>query len=303
MIRIATLPMQAAMRDLLVDQGNALQDATMRKASGKRLSSFAELGADTGRNLATRTLLAQYEGQKVVLDRVDTALALYKTRLGEIDTAASSLRTVLLKGIGTGDIQSIMSEAEAAFGRFRESINAADDGTLIFAGGRTDTPPLGPNRLSDMATIDPATLFANDDFRRSARLSDGYEMRYGIVASDFGQPFATAFKILATLGPVGPDGKATREQLDKMGQARVAIDDGLKLLRTADANNGNSQARVDDIVSHLAERSDLLTKALSDMEDADDGALSMEITTRDAMYKSSLAAFRMVNSVSLADYL
>jgi flagellar hook-associated protein 3 FlgL len=293
--------MQNLMQSAMLRTQRSLADAQEQLSTTKKVQSYSDLGGDSGRVLSARTMLAQYDAQSRVASTVGTTLSFYQSRLGEIDTTASSLRETLLNAIATGNAPDLVGEASAAFDQFKAAMNAADGGKPLFAGGQTGTPPLVPQTLADTAGLDPNAAFTNDDTRLSASIAPGENVTFGIVATDFGKNFIQAFRTLAEIGPV--DARPTQAQIDAMSTAVSQLDAGLADLRVSDARNGNMQNRVDDLVTRSTDRSNLLTSAVGDVEDADLGQVAIDISLRKTLLESSYSAFSQINGLSLTNYL
>jgi flagellar hook-associated protein 3 FlgL len=301
MTRIATVPMQTLMQSAMLRTQRSLADAQEQLSTTKKVQSYADLGSDSGRVLSARSMLAQYDAQSRVASRVDTTLSFYQSRLGEIDTSISALRKTLLDVIGTGNASDLVGDASATFNQFKAAVNAADGGEYLFAGGQTGTAPLVPQTLADTVGLDPNAAFTNDQTRLSARIAPDEDLSFGIVASDFGKNFISAFRTLAEMGPVGE--RPTQAQIDAMTQAVSQMDAGLADLRVSDAGNGRAQNRVDDMAKRADDRTLLLTSAVGDVEDADMGQVAIDISLRKTLLESSYSAFAQINGLSLANYL
>lgn len=301
MTRIATIPMQTVMQSAMLRTQRSLAEAQEQLSTTKKVQSYADLGADSGRVLSARTMLAQYEAQERIASRVDTTLSFYQSRLGQIDTATSALRKTLLDIIGTGNAADINGEASAAFDQFKAAMNAAEGGDFIFAGGATGAPPLVPQTFADTVGLDPNVAFTNDQTRLTATIAPGEDMSFGIVASDFGKNFVQAFRTLAEMGPT--DARPTQAQIDLMVKAVGEIDAGLADLRVSDARNGRAQNRIEDTIKAAKDREILLKSAVGAVEDADLGQVAIDISLRKTLLESSYSAFAQINGLSLANYL
>lgn len=301
MTRIATVPMQQAMQSAMLRNQQSLADAQEQLNTTKKVQSYADLGTDANRVLSARTMLSQYDAQSRISKRVDTTLSFYESRLGEVNDTASKLRETLLNAIATGNAPDIQGEAGAAFDQFKAAVNAADGGQPIFAGGQTGTPPLVPQTLADTVGLDPNLAFTNDDTRLSARIAPGEDLSFGIVASDFGKNFVQAFRTIAEIGPVNL--RPTQAQIDAMSKAVGELDAGLADLRATDAANGRAQNRVDDLTKLATDRTNMLTSAVGDVEDADMGQVAIDISLRKTLLESSYSAFAQINGLSLINYL
>jgi len=301
MTRIATMTMQRQYQALLMQQQQKLADVTVQVSSQKKVNDYAGMGADTGRVISARSMLEQMEAQGRITGRVKSQLSFYQSRMSEIDTAMSALRTSITDALGTGNAPTMTSDAEATFAQFRAAINAADDGLPIFAGSNTEQKPLPLSTLADTVGVDANTIFTNDERRITGQVAPGQTMQYGIVATDFGKPFVEAFRTIAELGTL--PARPTQAQLDELAKAKTFIEQGLEQLRSADALNGRNQVRVDDVVTRSKDREIVLRTAISDVEDANAAEVETELIARRNLLESSLSAYKIVNSISLVNFL
>ncbi len=301
MTRISTLTIQSQFQATMVRQQQEMSETVVKVSTGKKVATYADIGADTGRVLTARSMLTQIEAQRGITDRVATSLSLYQARLSEMDQATSTLRAGILDAIGTGNAPTLIKDAEATFAQFRAAMNAADDGLPIFAGSRTDEQPLKAERLADVAGLDPDAAFTSDEVARTARVTPGLDLSYGIDAKEFGKKFIAAFRTIAELGTLPP--RPTQAQLDKLAIAKAQLDEGLVELRSVDARNGRAQNRVDEIVTRAEDRKIVLTSAVSEVEDANAASVETELLGRKKMLEASLNAYAMLNSISLSNYL
>jgi flagellar hook-associated protein 3 FlgL len=91
--------------------------------------------------------------------------------------------------------------------------------------------------------------------------------------------------------------------MSALQQAADAIRDGLKAVRSANAENGRKQAQLDALASRAEDRTIVLKAMVSDSEDADLGQVASELAQRQATLQASYSTFAQLSKLSLADYL
>jgi len=301
MIRFATVPFQRTLQGGINQAQAKLADTQLALNSGKKAQDLAGLGSGAVRTLTARSMLAREEAQSANAKLLGTTLSLYDTNITAVDTLGTELRQKLLTALGTGDGASLQGAIEGAFDQFRAAMNASDGDGALFAGGRGDTEPFGPRTLADTAGATTATAFANDGVRASARVGDGTDMTYGVVASEIGGGMLSAFRALAEAGPVGD--KPTAAQLDAMRAAITRIDEALPQVRSINAGNGQRQARLETMQDRGQARADLLQAYVSDAEDADYGQIATDLASQKTVLQASFSVFSQLSGLSLVSYL
>jgi flagellar hook-associated protein 3 FlgL len=128
MARVATIPLQRTLSDAIQRSQEKLAITQAQLSTGKKATTFADLGTETVRNLSAHSMLARQEAQATVAKRVGTSLSLYQGSLEAIDTAASGLRVDLLDAIGTGRADGLQEAIQSAFDQYRTSLNLSEGG-------------------------------------------------------------------------------------------------------------------------------------------------------------------------------
>lgn len=301
MTRVATIPLQRTMSGAIQRSQQALANSQLQLNTGKKAQDFAGLGTETVRVLSARAMLVRLEAHTTVAGRVDTTLALYDAHITGLDNSAADLRQKLLTTIGTGKGPGLQDAIEDAFADFRNALNASEGGLPMFAGSQTGTAPLKPATLADTIGLNPADAFANDHVRAAARVSDGIDVEFGIVASDIGTKLVQAFRTLAEAGPIGE--VPTAAQLTALRQAVGEIDAGLTEVRAVNGENGRTQNHVETLGKRAEERALLMEELVGKSENADLGQVAIDLAQRKSTLEASYSVFSQLSGLSLVNFL
>jgi len=301
MTRVATIPLQTTLSGAIMRAQQDLATSQMQLNTKKKATDYAGLGLDAVRTLSARSMLVTQETYQTNISRVSTTLSLYQANLEQIDSSLGDLREELFNAIGTGNSPGLQGMIEEAFKGLRASLNATEAGKYLFAGSQNATAPFLPEKLEDIAGIDPEEAFANDDVRQSTRAGEGVDVQYGIGASDVAKKLITAFQALAEAGPIGDT--LTEEQTKALTDAIELFDAGVADVRTVNAQNGRRQAQVETLETRAEDRVKLLTEVIGSVEDADMGQVALDITQRQTILQASYSVFAQLNSMSLANFL
>jgi flagellar hook-associated protein 3 FlgL len=301
MSRVATIPLQRTMADAIARSQEKLAITQQRLSTGKKATDFADLGTETVRNLSAHSMLARQQSEATVAKRVGTTLSLYQGHIEGIEQTASDLRGDILTAIGTGKAAGLQEAIEAAFHQMRTSLNASEGGTPLFAGTQTGTNPFTPSKLSDLAGLDSADAFRNDDIRASARVADGVDVTYGIGASSIAGKLYNAFRTLAEAGGISET--PSEAQLAALNKAVGELETGLVDVRTVNADNGRRQTQVEALATRGEQRSLLLQSVIEQNEDADLGQVAVDLAQQKTVLQASYSVFAQLSDLSLVRYL
>lgn len=301
MTRVATIPNQRVLFEAINRSQQKLAQTQLQMATGRKAQDFAALGVEAVRNLSARTLVARQEAHGAVANRLQTTLAIVDANIGGVEESMQSLSSELLKAVGTGRALGVQEAIEEAFQRFRYGMNSDEGGLPLFAGTRTDTLPFQPETLADTIGLATADAFANDNVKAQARVADGLNVEYGILASELGGTLFEAFRTLAEAGPIGDP--PTAAQLTAMTQAFDQIGDGLTTLRGINAENGRRQAQVETLATRAEDRTLILKKLIAKNEDADMAEVASELVQRKTALEASYTVFSQLSGLSLVNFI
>ncbi|UYY59705.1 flagellin [Sphingomonas sp. S2-65] len=301
MARVATIPLQRTLSDAIQRSQEKLAITQAQLSTGKKATTFADLGTETVRNLSAHSMLARQEAQATVAKRVGTSLSLYQGSLEAIDTAASGLRVDLLDAIGTGRADGLQEAIQSAFDQYRTSLNLSEGGAPLFGGSQSTGEPFTPKTLADVAGTDVTAAFQDDDVRATARVSDGVDLSYGISASSAGKDLYAAFRTLAQISSL-PE-KLDASQIDALKTAMGQLDKGLSSTRSVNAENGRKQSQVEGLTKRNEERALLLSGVIENNEDADLGQVAIDLAQQKTVLQASYSVFSQLSELSLVNYL
>ncbi|MCD2324212.1 flagellin [Sphingomonas sp. IC-56] len=301
MARVATIPLQRTLSDAIMRSQEKLAVTQAQLSTGKKATTYADLGTETVRNLSAHSMLARQEAQSTVAKRVDTSLSLYQGSLEGIDTATSELRVDVLNAIGTGKADGLQEAVQSAFSQFRSALNLSEGGAPLFGGSQTVGDPFIPASLAEVAATDADAAFQDDGIKSSARIADGVDLTYGISASSAGKDLYAAFRTLAQAGPFGET--PTEDQITALKTAMDQIDKGLTSTRSVNAENGRKQAQLETMTKRNDERALLLSGVIESNEDADLGQVAIDLAQQKAVLEASYSVFSQLSSLSLVNYI
>lgn len=301
MSRVATIPMQRVLFDAIGRSQRKLADTQVQMATGKKAKDFAALGVEAIRNLSARTLVARQEAHGAVANRLQTTLAIVDANINGVEESMTSLNTEILKAVGTGRALGLQEAIEEAFQRFRYGMNSDEGGLPLFAGTQTSEPPFRPETLADTVGLATADAFGNDTVKAQARVADGLNVEYGMLASELGAGLFEAFRTLAEAGPITDP--PTAAQVTALTNSIGQIRDGLTAMRTLNAENGRRQAQIETLATRAQDRTLILKELIAKNEDADMAEVASELVQRKTALEASYTVFAQLSGLSLVNFI
>jgi flagellar hook-associated protein 3 FlgL len=280
---------------------NKLSETQLQLATGTRAQDYADLGTEAVRTLTARSLLARQEAHNTVAKRLGTTLTIQDANISSVESSTDSMRVEVLKAIGTGQSPGLQEAIDAAFQQVRAALNANEGGVPLFAGSQTGELPFKPQSLADLASMPAADAFTNDGVRAKARVAEGLDVEFGVLASDLGSKIMDGFRILAQAGPFGE--KVTPDQTAALNDAMKQIEDGLTQVRSINAENGRKHAQIETLEGRAEDRTLLLNELISRNEDADLAQVASDLTQRRTVLEASYSVFSRLSDLNLMQFL
>jgi flagellar hook-associated protein 3 FlgL len=297
---------QSALLNILAGQ-NRQAKAQSQVSTGKVADDLKGYGVNADSLTATRTLRTRIEGHISNAKMLSSTLEVQDQALGQLADAAQGARGAIAEAVATGSAEGLMTALQGFLGQAVDSLNTEYQGRHLFAGGQTDTEPVGPLNLADLTAAPTiASLFSNDQLKVVSRLDDKLTVSTNFLASDLGTDLFGALKAVEALnqGPSGPlQGTLTQAQSTALQGMLGTFDSAWSDLNEAVAQNGGLQNRVETIQSALEDRQIALTHVLGDMTDVDMAAAVSRLQLAQTAVQASAQVFATLQGSSLLDAL
>ena len=295
MNRIADLAQSHRIGSLILAAQSRVHENQIAVSSGKAARRFSEIARDAtllvGAKDARARLERHVKDNELVIGRLQVA----DGALEDLARLAERLRTLLIQRLnGGGESLPLDVEAGQMLAEAVNELNAAFDGRHLFAGSRTDAPPVALD--GPITEADPALYYRGDSVTLSVQADTGLQIAYGITADR--PAFA---ELLAALGnaAAGHAGNG-RDQLNAaLEQAGRALD-GTADLR---GENGAVMRRIEAV--NDGHRGTLLyfDETVSRIEDADLPAAMTRLVRDQTALEAAFTVVGRLSALSLADFL
>jgi flagellar hook-associated protein 3 FlgL len=296
--RIGDFAQNQRITDALLGARTRSRDLQAQLSSGKVADRFADLAPDAVRLTAAKSGLGAAQnyihGNELVVGR----LQVMEGAVGSIFELGSKVRAMLVQRLSDGAGQPGVIEPEAALmlDQVMSALNADLDGRYLFAGSRTDTPPvaLGPAFTGFGGPDD--TYYQGDAVALTVRADDDLAFTCGMTADRAGfEDLVGAMRTVVEADAV--DDRALLEgALDLINRALPEIA-GYR------AELGSRQARLEDVKAVHMDAEVYLQREVSDVEDVDLADAVTRMTQQQVLIESAMATIGRLSQLSLADFL
>jgi flagellar hook-associated protein 3 FlgL len=303
MSRIATFSAsQSAIMDLMRTQ-RTLFETQQQLTTGKKASDLKGVGHQAESLSAARAAMVRAESFQEAGIRATARLDASATALESLGDAASDLRTALTSKNGSF----LMLQVEEAYYASVNALNTKLGNSYIFAGTRSDSPPIEATELSDLLPMGSAAeAFLNNDRRPQVRVDQNINQNVGMLASDVGGDLFASFKAIADFN-AGVNGPFTDPMTDAQETLiRAELQNVLTALdgiHTSAGQNGIAQSNVDKIVQSHADRHVFLEQMLGSLEDVDMAEAATRFQQAQTALDVSAKTFATLSQVSLLPFL
>lgn len=286
---------------------NRLADLQRQISSGYKEETLAGYGASSTQLLSARAVIAQAEARAQQGRELQPRLAVQDAALGLAADSTLGLIQSIENALANNDGILVAEALGQRFDEIASALNQSDNGTYLFAGERTDTAPITVDTIEELAGLTTvAEAFRNGDRSQRLSLGDGAEVIVGPLASDIATGlFETLreFKRLINSEGGSLSSPLTGAQRDTLLATLDALKGERTTLLSAQARNGNVQARIEAHIETQENRSQLFTKVLGETADADLAEVSTELVAVQSQYEAVASVFATLRELTLLNFL
>lgn len=299
MTRVSSNSIQQSTIESIGRAQEKMSTLQLQLATGKKASSFRDLGADTTKTLTARTALDRTQAFQGVGKQLTNTLNLYDIKFGQLNTLGDNLKAALAQK-NDGQSTSLQLAAEQAFVEFRSILISDDAGFPMFS------PPKGEGEAFKLTTLTDAVqtddqAFGTSTGKNSTLVAEGVSIAYGADARTTGSEMLAAFRTLANVWPLSSP--LTSAQSSAIDTAVTQINQAQLGINALTSENGANIKRLADIDDLANRRSDTLNQIVSSYEDANMAEVAGKISQQKSLLESSYALFSQLSGLSLVNYL
>ncbi len=307
MTRVSTAGQsQILIQSMLRNQTRTFDDQ-LQITTGKRAQDFGDLGNDAVTALGARAFRDRTGTFRDVIKTVEGRLSANDVQVGGLLDIARDMRQELLTFVAQDQALSFDEVLQSAFGAISSALNTKIGGQFIFAGSKTDVPPVTSDQISDLiAAVAAGDLIVNDNKPAVARISDGVELQFGLLASDIATPLFESIKRLAEFdaGVNGPlDGPLTAVQRAFLETELALMDQAVDTAQKFQVENGLRQNRILAIDQQHSDTEGFLEIFISEVEDVNLAEAISRLNLDETALEASFRTFGALANLNLLRFI
>tara|TARA_B100001939_G_scaffold484_1_gene457 strand:- start:1715 stop:2638 length:924 start_codon:yes stop_codon:yes gene_type:complete len=307
MTRVSSFGHQQMMLSSLLRNQEKVFDGQMTITTGKKEQQYSGFATQTNTLLGAKTVLTRTQSYINAGEYVDRQLRTNDVHLNALVSNAQDVRQAVLEAISMDETFALNEIMDQAFSSMVSALNTNIGGVYIFAGAKSDVPPVNARDITDLvAAASAQDLFQNDTRRAAAQVGQNTEMEYGLLASEVAGDIFAAFKNIADFnaGGGGPiDGKLTPAQRAFLEGELATLDSAIDTLQLFVARNGTRQANLEDILVEHKDEEAFLQIFISDIEDADLAEAITQLENNQVALQASYEITAQLSRLSLLNFL
>ncbi|WP_262696279.1 flagellin [Kordiimonas aquimaris] len=298
---------QLLIRNIFQNQ-QALFEDQRQVSTGKRVDDFKGLAGDTGTILGSRSFKSRIETYQQTIDTIRGKLNANDVQLGGIVTAAEELKENIQTVLANGNAQGFGELLEQTFRFSVNSLNTNIDGTYLFSGAETGTVPVNVSTLAELDTTEAAgstaDAFDNASIAFEARIADGVNLEFGLLASDVATSFFDEILALHRQDIATPfQGEIDPSQFSFLQNALQSLDSTIEELRLDQVSNGLSFERLEVVDEQHADSVVFLETFIADQEDVNIAEAVTRLNNDQVALEASFQAISSLNQLTLLRFL
>src|SRR3954471_20184740 len=308
--RVATNQQMQFFLGQLTQAGATLDKTQQQIASGKVATTYAGFGDQTQVLQATISATARNKAYQTATQLAVTQTDMQDTQLTSLADLAGQLKKAVGDAVANNDASALMTSVQGIFDQAVTILNSKDaNGDYLYAGGKTDTPPVTINSLSQLAALPSVSgAFANGDNKKSVQVADGLTVSYGVTASDVATGLLQAIQDVANFD-AGPSGNFTAATTLSAAQGNFltgAIGSATTVatsINNMTAANGNVYNRLQDAVGQQTSMDTLYKGFISNIQDTNMATAATQLSLNTTALQAALQVTATLNKLSLLNYL
>lgn len=290
-------------KKMLKDIGKSqseLIDVQRQISSGNKSDNFAGYSGQIKELTSLKAKISHteryIEDNNVIENRINSTA----TSIGSIIGAMDELQDLMVlrrKG-AVGETLGFKQQAESLLKTITYELNSNVGGRYLFAGAKTDTPPISDDPLATFDVNEPenAGYYQGDEIDISASIDDNMEMEYNVRADN--EAFQKMFKAVAV--SLEADQTSNDEML---GEALELINDSMDGLIKMKSSVEINLVTIREVNSQHEQRAIYWQQYADNIEKAD----ILEAATKSKMFETVLQAtfqtFSRISNLTLNNYL
>lgn len=295
---------QLLIRSIMENQERLFEDQR-QVSTGKKADDFRGLAGETGTILGARSFKSRIETYEQTIGTIRGKLDANDVQITGILDGMEDLKEDIQTMLANGQAQGFDELLEQTFRFTVNSLNTNFDGTYLFSGAETGTQPVNVSTLAELsAAPTTADVFDNAAIAFEARIADGVNLEFGLLASDLATGIFDELRALYDQDVLTPfEGEIDQAQFDFLQNSLQTLTTEIDELRRHHVSNGLSFERLEVIDQQHKDSSLFLETFIADLEDVNIAEAVTRLNNDQVALEASYQAISSLNQLTLLRFL
>ncbi len=307
MVRISSFGQQQVLIRSIMDNQSEVFEGQRQISSGKKTTEYKGLAGQTNTVLGSRSFQARIESYQQSIDTIRGKLDANDVQISGIIGAMESLKTAVQDALANNQAEGFSELLDQTFNFISNGLNTNFDGTYLFSGAETGTVPVNVTELADLAALPAVSdAFDNASVGFEARIADGVDLKFGLLANDVGEGIFQELLDLYNFdqGASGPfQGELDATQFGQLQGQITSLESAIDGLRQIQVKNGLAFERLEVVDEQHADTAVFLETFIADLEDVDIAEAVTKLNNDQLALEASYQAIGSLSQLSLLRFL
>jgi flagellar hook-associated protein 3 FlgL len=306
MTRIANLAQQNQIIGNIRDTQARMQDLQIQMATGFKSQRYSGIAADSRQLVNLESSKARMDQYQTNNNTVNLRLQTMEISVSNVFDTASKLKTLLTNALNANNAPDLAlpQEAQNMLAEVAKQLNIKIGDRYLFAGSKTDTPPVDLSAAGFTAppTVYPSTAdtgyYQGDSAQLTTRAADDFDLTYGVTGDEGGfEQIIRALNLTAsvTITP-SVDRNRLQDALDVVNQA-------VSNLPTIRSRIGTAQNALDSANEVHADMSTYLDQSITNLTSVDITEAATKMSSEQVLLQASYMTISQLGQLSLANFM
>ncbi len=312
MVRVSSFGQQQVLIRSIMDNQQQVFNDQRQISTGKKTDEYRGLAGETSTVLGSRSFKARVDTYQQSIKTIKGKLDANDVQVGGVITAMEKLKETMQTTLANNQAEGFTEFLDQTFQFVKSSLNTNFDGTYLFSGAETGTKPVNVNNLAELKTLDDAALtsvsdaFDNASIAFEAKIADGVNLEFGVLASDVGEDIFQQMLDLYNfnVGAGGPiNGEITDAQRTFLQGQLAGLEASIDKVRQVQVSNGLNNGRLEVIEDQHKDTAVFLETFIADLEDVDIAEAVTRLNNDQVALEASYRAIGSLSNLSLLRFL
>ena len=305
MVRVSSFGQQQVLIQGIMDNQLKVFEGQRQISSGKQFEDYQGLAGKTNTVLGSKAFQARVESYQQTIDTIRGKLDANDVQLSGMIGAMESLQESIRTALANNTAEGFSELLDQTFNFISNGLNTNFDGTYLFSGAETGTIPVNVTELSDLAALPAvADAFDNASVAFEARIADGVDLEFGLLASDIGEDVFQELLDLYNQDQLTPfEGELDATQFTFLQTQLASLETAIDGLREVQVSNGLAFERLEVVDEQHADTVVFLETFVSDIEDVDIAEAVTKLNNDQLALEISYQAVGSLSQLSLLNFL